>query len=323
MTRKEQACRSHRPPMLRARTERELRDVPSPEWELDGRTQRGGRTLLVGPRGKHKTRALVAMLGASVTGGPCYGANATRQGPVYAVVAEDVPGFRERWFAWRESKGIEDEDDLMLHTWDHDVNLFTGSGFEALLADIERVKPIAIGLDTISDLTTGADENSQKDMGIVRDRMKQLTRDGRSLIAVHHTGLDESRERGSTVLGAMADTIILMKSDGEHILMTCSKQRNGPPFAPVRLEFDAAALVLRQAGVSLVARLPSQQDTVLRALRALAGANGNGGAVAIKEWQTRCQSVEGVPRRTFFDAKKKLMEAGRVIELDDAKFRPA
>src|SRR5207247_455430 len=157
-----------------------------------------------------------------------------------------------------------------LHTWSENVNLFTGPGFDALVADIERVKPIVIGLDTIADLTTGADENSQKDMGIVRDRLKQLARGGRSVVAVHHTGPDPSRERGSSVLGAMAHTMILMKSDGDDILMTCTKQRNGVPFADVRLEFDPDSLVLRQAHVSLVAKLPKQQATVLDALRALA-----------------------------------------------------
>ena len=87
-----------------ALTERKLREETTlPEWELDGLTHRGGRTLLVGPRGQHKTRVLAALLGASATGGACYGAQATRHGPVYVVIAEDLPGWKARWFAWPRS----------------------------------------------------------------------------------------------------------------------------------------------------------------------------------------------------------------------------
>jgi hypothetical protein len=308
-------------PARRALTERELRNVPTPEWEHEGRMQQGGIVLVVAPRGMHKTRALVAMLGASVTGSDCYGAMANRIGPVYAVIAEDLEGWRARWFAWRADARFPDRDVLDLHTWTEPVNLYTGAGFDPLLADIERVDPILIGLDTIADLTTGADENSQRDMGIVRDRLKRLTRNRRSVVAVHHTGHDESRERGSSVLGAMAHTIIMLKAEGDDIVMSCSKQKNGAPFAPVRLEFDPEALVLRPAGVSPVLHLPTQQAVVLGALRMLA--TGNGAGVDIAAWQARCVNVEGVKRRTFFDAKLKLMQAGRVVELDGAMFRPA
>lgn len=236
-----------------ALTERKLREEATmPEWEHDGLTHRGGRTLLVGPRGQHKTRVLAALLGASVTGGACYGAQATRHGPVYAVIAEDLPGWKARWFAWRRAHEVAEDVDLPLHTRVEPLNLFTGAGFDALLADIARVDPIVIGLDPLSDLVTGADENSTKDMGIVRDRLKLLTRPGRSVIACHHTGYNERRERGSSVLGAMADTILLMEAaddDTGALVMTCTKQKNAAPFPPRHLAFDAEALVLRPVAV--------------------------------------------------------------------------
>jgi hypothetical protein len=167
-----------------------------------------GRTLLVRPRGWHKTRLLVAMLGASATGGDCFGASAARAGSVYAVIAEDVPGWHARCFAWRRAAGIADERELSLPTHVETPNLFTGAGFDDLLADLARAEPIVVGLDPLADLMTGAEENSQKDTGIVRERVKRLSSGGRSVIVCHHTGHDGRRERGSSVLGAMADTII-------------------------------------------------------------------------------------------------------------------
>src|SRR5688572_26333903 len=49
---------------VHALTETELRNVPAPEWDLQDRIQRGGITMIVGPRGSHKSRVLAAVSGA-------------------------------------------------------------------------------------------------------------------------------------------------------------------------------------------------------------------------------------------------------------------
>jgi AAA domain len=253
----------------RALTERELRHLPPIEWEHVGLTQRGYKAFLVGPRGCHKSRALVALLGASVTGGAVYGAQATRSGPVYAVIAEDVPGWRERWFAWRRAYGVADDVDLELYTRTEPVNLFTGAGFEDLLAEIATVDPVVIGLDTFADLTTGMEENSAKDMGIVRERLKRLTLGGRTVIATHHTGYNEGRERGSSAFGGMADTIVLMAAARDSgVTLTCEKQRNGVPFTPVSLVFDVEALVLRSTDGG-ISHWDAETDAALVAITTL------------------------------------------------------
>ena len=39
------------------------------------------------------------------------------------MIAEDLPGWHERWFAWRRAEGIEDKGDLMLHGTTKDATL--------------------------------------------------------------------------------------------------------------------------------------------------------------------------------------------------------
>jgi hypothetical protein len=86
----------------------------------------------------------------------------------------------------------------------------------------------------------------------------------------------------------------------------------------VHLEFDKSALILRPVCASLAPQLPKQQATVLAALRTLAE---GGSAVEFAAWKHRCTTLEGMSSRTFFDAKKKLIEAGTVQETEAGRFQ--
>jgi AAA domain-containing protein len=304
----------------RALREGELMNLPPPQFELQGWTQQGGITFLAGARGTHKSRMLAAMGGATVTGGCCYGAQALRSGKVLAVIAEDLPGWGERWRAWRRNEGIPDSVQLCMHTWTEPVNLLTGDGFDLLRRQVSLFDPAVILFDTLSDLITGADENSQQHMTIVRHKFKQLQAGGHSLYIVHHTGYDEKHERGSSVIGGFADTIILARVHDGTIRLENTKQRNGRAFLPLELQFDPKTLVLHQT-LPNPRTLSAQQATVLRALQTLALTNPTG--VNVGDWKKRCVDVEGVPERTFFDAKRKLLAAGLIAEPNgDGKFIP-
>jgi hypothetical protein len=310
----------HRP---RALTEAELFNVPAPAWEIEKRIEVGGFNVITGPRGIFKTFLLALLVRTVTCGGSSWlGAQAVRTGPVMVVPLEDLRGWRARWEAARRDAGIDYI--VPAFTWPHPVNFFTGTGVNDLHVEADRLGIVHLIVDPWADGITGADENSQKDVGIALGRIKQLRNDGRSITIVHHTGHDESRERGSTVLGGIADTMLLLKRDRENgdgrVIVECSKMRNGERFAPVRLEFDKVALVLRPACVSLIPQLPKQQGTVLTSLRAL---NTNGSGVDIAAWMARCVKVEGMPRRTFFDAKKKLLDGGLVQESAAGRFQPA
>ena len=70
-----------------------------------------------------------------------------------------------------------------------------------------------IVIDTLKRFMSGLDENSSKDMAIITQQMRDLTKHGASVIAIHHSGKDTTRggDRGSTELGAGVDTVLVVE----------------------------------------------------------------------------------------------------------------
>jgi len=60
---------------------------------------------------------------------------------------------------------------------------------------------------------------------------------GTTVIAVHHTGHDKSRARGSSALPAGVDSVFITESVDPHTLITMRsvKRKDGPPPAPVSM----------------------------------------------------------------------------------------
>lgn len=173
-------------------------------------------------------------------------------------------------------------------------------------------------IDTWAWATLGADENTAKDSGVSLGRLNHLRRQtGATVLTLHHSTKDGSSERGSSTLRAAMDTVINLSEEGDRIVLTCEKQRNGPKFPPLRLRLDREALVFGPVGASLRSKLPAQQAKVLDALKAL---SVDGAPVAVLAWRKRCIDVDNISRRTFYDAKDKLTAAGRVEERDNAHF---
>jgi len=303
-------------------TESELRELPSPQWLIEGVIQAASFVVIWGPPASFKTFAAVAMAGAVVTGLDWLGPKVLTPGAVAYVPADDLYGFRDRWDRWWcDTAGYGYEKDVPMFTWKEELNLFDGNGFDAFLAEVRRVRPSLIVLDTWARLIAGGDENQQKDTTRAIQRVDALRREGATVLALHHSGVEGKRERGSSALGAAADTVISFSRDQKALEVRCEKQRNGAPFAPLRLTFDPGALVLRPVGVSPAPQLPKRQASVLDALMRLA--TQNGGSIEIGVWRERCFNVEGIPKKTFYDSKKKLIDGGHVRELDDGTFAPA
>jgi hypothetical protein len=64
---------------------------------------------------------------------------------------------------------------------------------------------------------------------------------GCTVIAVHHTGRDEDRERGSTALRGAADTMIRVKLEDGNVTVSCEKQKDALAFSPLRFRLESAA----------------------------------------------------------------------------------
>ena len=284
----------------------ELMALPEPAWRIADRVPAGSNVIVYGPRGSFKSVAMAASAGAVVSRRPWYGAPVVRSGPVIVVPAEDPSGWAARWWAWRYGEVIA-QMPLPIFTWLGSVNLYRGRGVSALEREVRRRHSVAVYFDTLARTAVGADENSSRDMGLVLHHLDELRGDTDATTVVnHHPTKRGGVERGSSALGDGADTVIAMTASNGVIVMSCEKQRNGPAFAPVRLTFDAAALVLRPAAPAS-AKLTGKKGDVLRAL-----AHYGPAGATVREWRT-CTEAMGVSRRSFFDAKEQLMRRGLVV----------
>jgi hypothetical protein len=95
---------------------------------------------------------------------------------------------------------------------------------------ITGMKPALIVIDTLARCFGAGNENVQQDMNaFVRgcDTVRRAA-PGATVLVVHHTGWDASRERGSNALRAASDTMIRLARQGEAILLRVERQKDAP-----------------------------------------------------------------------------------------------
>lgn len=107
--------------------------------------------------------------------------------------------------------------------------------------------------------------------------------------------------------------MIQIAGDNEHVTLTCSKMKDAEPFKTLHLTLTPVegtdSCVLEWADRADDDTLNAKDLKVLRALeRNFPHAEG----ASSTNWLEIAESDGGVPRRTFFRAKKKLIEAGYV-----------
>lgn len=102
-------------------------------------------------------------------------------------------------------------------------------------------------MDTLNAATSGLDENSSRDMGLILEAAKKLQRlTGGLVVLVHHTGKDASKGlRGHSSLLAALDAVIEVGRNGEARYWRMSKskesedgKRRGFRLKPIGLGYD-------------------------------------------------------------------------------------
>jgi RecA-family ATPase len=169
--------------------------------------------VIYGPSGCGKSFETLDIAAHIATGLPWHG-RPVEAGFVLYVSAEGRAGLGQRVKAWRMSKGLDAEDlrgkiaflpeAVSVHNEsDHIDQLF------ARFEELETI-PSLIVLDTLARCFDG-DENKTEDMGrFVKGVDRLRGQYGCAVLAVHHTGTAEARERGNGALRAAADTMIRM-----------------------------------------------------------------------------------------------------------------
>lgn len=292
----------------------ELETAKPPTWLIDNVLVAGSFTMVAGRERSLKSFSVLDM-GLSVAAGAAWQGMRTMQGPVGYVVAEGQSGVSRRVDAWCQARGHGKP--TRFRVLPQPVQLLVATDVDELLASILAwpAMPVLIIIDTLARCFVGGEENSAKDMGefiAACDRLQRST--GATVLVVHHGTKADGGARGSSALLAAVDTHIAVSRDmdANKVTLKCEKQKDADEFEPlvfepviVPLPVGETSLVLEPARIT-VESLKRTPKTMLEALRRFERAASNG------EWE-RASVADGVARRSFYRAKKELIEDGRVI----------
>lgn len=220
----------------------ELETIAPPSYLVDGLLVDGGLIVVYGTAGSLKT-FLALSWSLSVATGQGWLGRRVEHGPVLYVIGEGVRGFGKRIKAWAQHHGDPSLEDFYVvpHATPFDDDLT----MRELAGHVERLGIRLIVVDTLARSKGRLKENDTDDMSAIITALDTLpcTR-----LIVHHTGHDQTRERGSTALTGAVDAKFMLKRalGGDAMTLYCQKQKDddeGPPIKlkPQRVELNGLA----------------------------------------------------------------------------------
>jgi hypothetical protein len=235
--------------------------APSP-WLIDGVIRETSVATLYGRRGSYKSFVALDMAASVATGVPWQGHTVRNKGLVIYVAAEGGGGMVQRARAWSEQHDIppyavnmrlvtepficmpasEDMDLLVdrireVIDWkpEGDIDLETGHTAEHPMA---REWPQLIVIDTLARCLHG-DESKAIDMGMFVQGVDRLKIEFNcAVLIIHHTGWDETHERGHTSLGGACDTVYKLEAEAAPdtgLTLSCEKMKDSREPEDLRL----------------------------------------------------------------------------------------
>jgi hypothetical protein len=195
----------------------DIRNLPDPEWIVQNFLQSDSFAVLYGAPGSTKSFWALDMA-CSIASGVQFHSNKVKQGKVMLAAGEGLRGLKWRIESWIMAHPEADEqmlyDNLRIipnvpHLLDNThVNMLLNTA-DILNNDEENPLRLVI-IDTWARAMVGGDENSQKDTGLAVEACDLIRKQtGASTLVVHHSGVEGTRERGSTALRGGADTSIM------------------------------------------------------------------------------------------------------------------
>jgi hypothetical protein len=180
---------------------------------------------------------------------------------------------------------------------------------QALGQVLTTVQPVMVVIDTQARVTTGAEENSSKDMGRFVDSLETLRRSSAAtFLIVHHTPRNGDNLRGSTALEGAADTVLRSVKEGDILTLECKKQKNAAEAADFQLYMQPVgdSIVCSHEATELVDSSTPAQDQILKVVEDLPDSEEIGTSQLLKESK--------VPEGSFYRAVRALVKKGKLIK---------
>lgn len=217
-------------------TDTELAALPERPPLIADILYRDTLAVLVGKYGTYKTFILLEMAFCIAIGADYHGRRVS-MGAVLYIYSEGRHGIPKRMAALRATYG-NFAGPVPIYFLPESVVVSDSAEVNCLLAclAVAGISVVAVFVDTIARNMDG-DENKVADMSrFIRgcDNIRRST--GATIISAHHAGWEAERSRGSTSLPGALDTEMFVVRDDDAVTVTCTKQKDGTPFAPFRLE---------------------------------------------------------------------------------------
>lgn len=237
---------------------------------------------------------------------------------VIYVAAEAIEDYPARIDAWTAHYGCSVEN---LYFWREPLHLGNDNAVQQFIAAIQHIRPAAIIFDPLADCMHGLDESGAGDMSIAIANLNAIRRATHAAIGiVHHTGWNDERERGSSLLRGACRVVakIEMRDDGL-IRLSCVKKNQGEKFEPrlfrlVSAGAQGSVLPLPASQVLKGASKPT--DRMVRVMEALTTEPLRLGAT-----HTQVQQDTQIPAGTLNRVLTSLVDAQLVRSFEDRRSR--
>ena len=261
---------AERLPTFRRLRVSDIQNLKDPQWLVHELVPEDSFSVIYGPPGSTKSFLALDLACCIATGTP-WKNNAVQEGKVMVCVGEGLRGLKWRLESWmlanpeadpelleKNLQIIEDVPHLLEKA---DTAMLLNTAIEMHEEESDSDLKLFV-IDTLARALVGGDENSAQDVGRAIDACEKVRKaTGATALVVHHSGVEGTRERGSTALRGAADTSIQVAHDETQRITTVSvkKIKDGEGGKNYRLALAkyGHSVVLSNAVVGMDGHTPS------------------------------------------------------------------
>ena len=218
--------------------------LPEAQWLVEPLFEQDSQVVLWGAPGSGKSFVALSWAMHIATGSPWLGLYPVKEANVVYCVGEGDRGMRRRARAGATEYGFKSIPGLSFLS--SAPRIRDKKVLAEFLKMIKAKRPGQVIIDTLARSFSG-DENSAEHMNDWLNAAGVIQREtGACVMVLHHTAKNikkggSASERGSGALRGAMDTSILVRG-GEHVTLTCVKQKDDRPFKDIDLQLKEIEL---------------------------------------------------------------------------------
>ena len=225
-------------PRFRLYDDLELGDFPDPAWLITDLIPDGGFASLYAPAGTGKS-FLALDWAFSIAALRAWRGRPVTSGPVVYVAAEGKAGMKSRVQAWKYVHDIEGRAGAGVYFLPEALPVPDLTAVLAFCRDVAAKvgRPVRlIILDTLARMFHGLNESATEDMGRFIAGVDLMRREtSAAVLVIHHTGWNDTRERGNSSLRGAVDAALSLSKSEEVLILEVVKQKDAPTAEKIRL----------------------------------------------------------------------------------------